>query len=105
MDEALLRSMALPMMLGVALGTALAVQVRGEGLTAGTEAFYFAAGQAEVEAALAKTLGAKLRSGESAYERPSDVRAGLPSIQTEPLTPGARCCPVPPITRLMSGIG
>ncbi len=34
MDEALLRSIWLPMMLGVALGTALAVQVRGEGLTA-----------------------------------------------------------------------
>lgn len=34
MDEALLRSIWVPMMLGVALGTALAVQVRGEGLTA-----------------------------------------------------------------------
>ena len=34
MDEALLRSIWLPMMLGVALGTALAVQLRGEGLTA-----------------------------------------------------------------------
>jgi uncharacterized protein len=34
MDEALLRSIWIPMMLGVALGTALAVQVRGEGLTA-----------------------------------------------------------------------
>lgn len=34
MDEALLRSIWLPMVLGVALGTALAVQVRGEGLTA-----------------------------------------------------------------------
>lgn len=34
MDEALLRSIWLPMMAGVALGTLLAVQVRGEGLTA-----------------------------------------------------------------------
>lgn len=42
-----------------------AVELRGEGLTAGSEAFYFAAGQAEVEAALAKALGAKLRSGEN----------------------------------------
>ncbi len=33
-DEALLRSIWLPMMLGVALGTALAIQLRGEGLTA-----------------------------------------------------------------------
>ena len=44
---------------------ASAVELRGEGLTAGTEAFYFAAGQAEVETALAKALGAKLRSGEN----------------------------------------
>lgn len=43
-----------------------AVELRGEGLTAGSEAFYFAAGQAEVEAALAKALGASLRSGENA---------------------------------------
>lgn len=34
MDETLLRSIWLPMMLGVAIGTALAVHVRGEGLTA-----------------------------------------------------------------------
>lgn len=42
-----------------------AVELRAEGLTAGAEAFYFAAGQAEVEAALAKALGDKLRSGEN----------------------------------------
>jgi hypothetical protein len=42
------------------------VELRAEGLTAGAEAFYFAAGQAEVEAALAKTLGPVLRSGENA---------------------------------------
>ena len=42
------------------------VELRGEGLSAGSEAFYFAAGQTEVEAALAKALGAKLRSGENA---------------------------------------
>lgn len=40
-----------------------AVELRGEGLAAGSEAFYFAAGQNEVEAALAKSLGAKLRTG------------------------------------------
>ena len=39
------------------------VELRGEGLTAGSEAFYFAAGQKEVETALARTLGAQLRSG------------------------------------------
>lgn len=33
------------------------VTVRVDGLTAGAEAFYFAAGQTEVEAALARTLG------------------------------------------------
>ena len=42
-----------------------AVELRGEGLTAGAEAFYFAAGQKEVEAALGKALGAALRSGEN----------------------------------------
>lgn len=42
------------------------VELRAEGLTAGAEAFYFAAGQAEVQAALAKTLGPVLRSGENA---------------------------------------
>jgi hypothetical protein len=42
-----------------------AVELRGEGLTAGAEAFYFAAGKAEVEAALAKALGPALRSGEN----------------------------------------
>jgi hypothetical protein len=44
---------------------AKAVELRGEGLTAGAEAFYFAAGQAEVEAALAKALGPSMRSGEN----------------------------------------
>lgn len=39
------------------------VELRGDGLTAGPEAFYFAAGQKEVEAALASTLGPVLRSG------------------------------------------
>lgn len=43
-----------------------AVELRGDGLSAGSEAFYFAAGQTEVEAALAKALGASLRSGENA---------------------------------------
>lgn len=43
-----------------------AVELRGEGLSAGAEAFYFAAGKTEVEAALAKSLGASLRSGENA---------------------------------------
>ena len=43
-----------------------AVELRGEGLSAGSEAFYFAAGQAEVEVSLAKALGASLRSGENA---------------------------------------
>jgi hypothetical protein len=41
------------------------VELRGEGLSAGPEAFYFAAGQSEVEAALAEALGAPLRSGEN----------------------------------------
>ncbi len=43
-----------------------AVELRGEGLTAGAEAFYFAAGQTEVEAALGASLGAPLRSGKNA---------------------------------------
>lgn len=42
-----------------------AVELRSDGLTAGSEAFFFAAGQAEVEAALAKALGAPMRSGEN----------------------------------------
>jgi len=42
-----------------------AVALRPDGLTAGAESFYFAAGKAEVEAALAKALGAALRSGEN----------------------------------------
>ncbi len=41
------------------------VELRWEGLSAGAEAFFFAAGQSEVEAALAKALGAKLRSGDN----------------------------------------
>jgi hypothetical protein len=41
------------------------VQLRGDGLAAGAESFFFAAGQAEVEAALAKALGPKLRGGEN----------------------------------------
>ena len=51
---------------GDVAGQALAantVELRGEGLAAGPEAFYFAAGQTEVETALAKALGAPLRSG------------------------------------------
>lgn len=39
------------------------VELRGEGLSAGPEAFYFAAGQTEVEAALTRALGTPLRSG------------------------------------------
>ncbi|OBV11723.1 hypothetical protein [Erythrobacter dokdonensis] len=39
------------------------VELRPEGLAAGPEAFYFAAGQREVETALAKALGPALRSG------------------------------------------
>ncbi len=42
-----------------------AVELRGQGLSAGTEAFYFAAGQKEVEASLTKALGEPLRSGEN----------------------------------------
>ena len=41
------------------------VELRAEGLTAGTEAFYFAAGQQEVEAALVAALGPVLRTGEN----------------------------------------
>jgi hypothetical protein len=40
-----------------------AVELRAEGLAAGAEAFYFAAGQKEVETALAKALGPALRTG------------------------------------------
>jgi hypothetical protein len=53
---------------GAATGAEVAsdvVELRGEGLTAGSEAFYFAAGQKEVEAALGKALGAPLRSGDN----------------------------------------
>lgn len=42
-----------------------AVALRSDGLAAGAENFFFAAGKAEVEAALAKSLGAALRSGEN----------------------------------------
>lgn len=42
-----------------------AVELRGEGLTAGPEAFFFAAGQTEVEAALTRVLGAPLRKGDN----------------------------------------
>ncbi|MDP5104031.1 MAG: aspartate-semialdehyde dehydrogenase [Erythrobacter sp.] len=38
-------------------------ELRGDGLAAGAEAFFFAAGQTEVEAALGRTLGASLRTG------------------------------------------
>lgn len=41
-----------------------AVELRPDGLAAGAEAFFFAAGKTEVEAALAKALGPALRSGE-----------------------------------------
>lgn len=41
------------------------VELRGEGFSAGPEAFYFAAGQNEVEAALTKALGKPLRNGEN----------------------------------------
>jgi hypothetical protein len=43
-----------------------AVELRPQGLAAGAEAFYFAAGQKEVEAALAKALGPSLRTGANA---------------------------------------
>lgn len=39
------------------------VLLRGEGLVAGVEAFYFAAGQREVEAALARALGEQVANG------------------------------------------
>ncbi len=42
-----------------------AVELRADGLAAGAESFFFAAGKAEVEAALAKALGPVLRSGEN----------------------------------------
>jgi len=42
------------------------VELRGQGLSAGPEAFFFAAGQAEVEAALTRALGAPLRKGDNA---------------------------------------
>jgi hypothetical protein len=42
-----------------------AVTLRGDGLSAGAESFFFAAGQAEVETALAKAVGPKLRGGEN----------------------------------------
>ncbi|MCZ8369253.1 MAG: aspartate-semialdehyde dehydrogenase [Porphyrobacter sp.] len=48
-----------------ALLAANAVELRGDGLATGSESFYFAAGQAEVESALANVLGQKLRSGEN----------------------------------------
>ncbi len=41
-----------------------AVELRGDGLAAGAEAFFFAAGQKEVEAAVTKAVGAKMRSGQ-----------------------------------------
>jgi hypothetical protein len=40
-----------------------AVELRPQGLAAGAEAFFFAAGQKEVETALAKSLGPVLRTG------------------------------------------
>ncbi len=42
-----------------------AVELRFDGLSAGAESFYFAAGKAEVETALAKAVGPVLRSGEN----------------------------------------
>jgi hypothetical protein len=39
------------------------VDLRGDGLSAGAEAFYFAAGRSEVEGALARALGAATGSG------------------------------------------
>lgn len=41
------------------------VELRAEGLVAGTESFYFAAGKKEVEGAIAKALGPALRTGEN----------------------------------------
>ncbi|ASJ91534.1 aspartate-semialdehyde dehydrogenase [Porphyrobacter sp. CACIAM 03H1] len=46
--------------------SATRVELRSEGLAAGGEAFYFAAGKAEVEAALTRVLGPVLRTGENA---------------------------------------
>ena len=40
------------------------VLLRGQGLVAGVEAFYFAAGKTEVEAALERTLGDPVASGD-----------------------------------------
>lgn len=42
-----------------------AVELRAEGLTAGAESFYYAAGQKEVEGALAKVLGPVQRTGDN----------------------------------------
>lgn len=42
-----------------------AVELRPEGLTAGAESFYYAAGQKEVEGALAKALGPVQRTGDN----------------------------------------
>jgi hypothetical protein len=42
------------------------VELRGQGLSAGPEAFFFDAGQAEVESALTRALGAPLRKGDNA---------------------------------------
>ncbi len=42
-----------------------AVELSGDGLTAGPEAFYFAAGRSEVEAALAGSLGKASGTGEN----------------------------------------
>ena len=46
-----------------ATAAASVVELRGQGLVAGPESFYFAAGQKEVEGALAKALGPALRTG------------------------------------------
>jgi len=45
--------------------TSEAVELHGDGLTAGPEAFYFAAGRTEVEAALAGSLGKASATGEN----------------------------------------
>lgn len=42
------------------------VDLRTDGVAAGSEAFYFAAGRSEVEAALARVLGAAMNSGTNA---------------------------------------
>jgi hypothetical protein len=49
-----------------AAATASVVELRGQGLVAGPESFYFEAGQKEVEGALAKSLGPALRTGSNA---------------------------------------